>query len=223
MALLDTRTQEFQSELFTRIESGLRGKGLNPDLQARSIRDMIAAVTKEFHATQRDLTGMLARTIPKADVGVRSFIRESVDAAFARSKEGIRDEFTGRKFEEKGIAQNLAFSAVANEKGVGSQIADMFNQSQLRRSQAPTFGSELAGGIGGTAGILAGGYRRPSTPTSGMNPDLWQPITATPFQMTPQFGGASVYSPAGASFLSSQWLGSTSPAVSYSSAFSNLS
>lgn len=218
MGLLDTKAQEFQSELFARIERGLRGQGLDPNLQAQSIRDMIAATTEEFHATQRDLPGMLARTIPKADVGVRSFVRKSVDAAFARSKEGIRDEFAGRKFEEKGIAQNLAFQAVATERGVGSQITDLFNQSGLRRAMAPSFGSELAGGIGGTAGILAGGYRRPSTATTGMNTNLWQPITATPFQRQ-----SSLFTPTGASSLSNQWLGSTSPAVSYSSAFSNLS
>jgi len=200
---MDEMGEELQSELFTYLESGLRGAGLNPDMQARSIREMLAATTEEFHQTQSDLPGMLARTIPKADTGVRSFIRENVDASYARTKEGIRDEFAGGEFEDKGIAQNLAFNALATEKGVGSQISDMFNQSQLRRSQAPSFGSELAGGIGGAAGILAGGYR----PTT---------------QQAPTYGGASVFNPAGASYLSDAWLGSAAPAVSYSQGFTNL-
>ena len=141
---------------------------------------------------------MLARTIPKADTGVRNFISKSVDASFARTKEGIRDEFSGIKSEDKTIAQNLAFNALATEIGIGSRITDLTNQSQLRRSQSPSFGSELAGGIGGAAGILGSGLFRPSQTAQA-----------------PQIGGASVFTPAGASYLQNQWLGASAPAVSY--------
>ena len=192
---LGAEGKELQAELFPIIERGLRGEGLTPDLQGRSMRDMLAATTEEFQDVQGDLSSVLTRTIPKADFAVRDFIRKSIDASFARTKEGIRDEFATTGFEDKNIAQNLAFNALATEKGVAAQFSDLYNQSQLRRSQSPTFGSELAGGLGGAAGILAGGYQQPST--------------ASPWAQ-------------GMNAAANQWLAPQSPAINYSKGFSEL-
>jgi hypothetical protein len=153
------------------------------------------------------LPGLLGRTIPKADFAVRDFIRKSVDAQFARTKQGIREEDIGKSFEEKGIAQNLAFGAVGTEKRTAEQITAMFNQTMLARSFSPTFESALFSGLGGAAGTLAG-----SRPQS----------TPTPTATAPQFGGSSVFEPAGASYLSSQWLNPNDPAISYSRGFSSI-
>ena len=205
---LDPRAQEFQDITFPQIERGLRGEGLFPELRGRSIRDMLAATTEEFQTTKRDLPGVLARTIPKADFGVRNFIRESIDAQFARTKQGIREEDIGADFEEKNIAQNLAFGALGTEKNVANQITNMFNQTMLARAFSPTFESALFGGLGGAAGTIAGNINRtPATTT-----------TAT----APQFGGASAFSPAGGSYLSGQWLNPNDPAISYSRGFSSI-
>jgi hypothetical protein len=162
--VLDPRAQEFQDITYPTITRGLKGTGLFPDIRSRSIRDMLAATRKEFLTTQRDLTGLLSRTIPKADFAVRDYIRRAVDAQYARRKQAIKEEDIGAEFEEKGIAQKLAFGALSTEKGIASQITNMFNESMLRRSGAPSFESELAGGLGGATGIIAGGYRKPKAP-----------------------------------------------------------
>ena len=205
--ILDPRAQEFQDITFPQIGRGLQGGGLFSELRGKSIRDMLAATTEEFHETQRALPGMLARTIPKADFAVRDFISKSIGAQFARTKQGIREEDVGADFEEKNVAQNLAFGALGTEKRTAGQIATMFNQTMLARSFSPTFESALFGGLGGAAGTLAGS-RPQSTPTPGAS--------------APQFGVASVFSPAGGSYLSSQWLNPNDPAISYSRGFSSI-
>jgi hypothetical protein len=217
----DKMGQEFQAELFPVIERGLRGEGLSADLSGRSIRDMLAATTKEFGETKKDLPGLLARTIPKADVGVRDYISRSVDAAFARTKEGIRDEFATTEFDDKNIAQNLAFNALATEMGLGSRITDLTNQSMLRRSQSPTFASELAGGLGGMAGILGAGYK-PTRVPAGLMPanQYWGGSQSGSSSSWGPFQQPSPSSSATTDYLGQstfQWL--RPPAVNYANGF----
>lgn len=196
-----TMAQELQDISFPRIESGLRGEGLTSEIRGQSIRDMLAATREEYLETQRELPGVLTRTIPKADVGVRDFIRKSIGASFARTQQGIKESDIGKSFEERGIAQNLAFGALSTEKGIANRITEMFNQNMLERSQSPTFESELFGGLGGALGTLIGGRKTPTTTTTAQ---------------APQIGGASVFTPAGASLLSDQFLGPQTSAVNYS-------
>lgn len=206
--VLDPGAQELQNISFPQINRGLRGEGLFPTIRGRSIRDMIAATTEEFGETQRNLPGVLARTIPKADFGVRNFIRRSVDASFARTKQGIRESDIGADFEEKNIAQNLAFGALSTEKGISNQILNMFNQTMLARAFSPTFESALFTGLGGAAGTVAGNMNRDTT-----TPQL-QPF---PDQMK-----SSLFDPGGARSLTDQWLGPQTSAGAYSRAFSEL-
>jgi hypothetical protein len=163
--VLDPRAQEFQDISYPAITRGLQGTGIYPEITRQKRQGMITATRGEFLETQRDLPGLLTRTIPQADIGVRDFIRKSIEAQFARRIQSIKEEDIGAEFEEKNIAQDLAFGALTTEKGIASQITNMFNESMLRRSGAPSFESELAGGLGGATGIIAGGYRKPKVPT----------------------------------------------------------
>ena len=153
---LDPRAQEFQDELFPIIERGLRGEGLFPRITQKTIDDLLTSTRKSFLEGQRDLPGRLARFVPRADTKVRDFIRSSVDAGFFSQNQDIKDEFANVKDFEKQEATGLAFGSLAGEKQIAGTIANLFNASLIRRSQSPTFGSELAGGAGGAAGTFLG-------------------------------------------------------------------
>ena len=142
--------------LYPAITGGLQGRGLTPDIDRATREGMLRSLTEEFPETRRQLGSQITRTIPRADVGVRGFLKESLNRQFARQKESIGREFEFRGFEDIGTSQNLAFGALASEKGIASNYADILNQSTMRRQNAPTFGSELAGGLGTAAGFLAG-------------------------------------------------------------------
>ena len=185
--------KEFQSELFPIIQQGLKGEGLFPDITAQTMRELLGASRETFLEGQRDLPGQLARFIPRADTKVRGFIKSSIDADFFRQQQDIKDEFANVGDTERQEAQSLAFDSLFSEKRIGAEITSQFNASQLRRSQAPDFGSALLGGLGSAAGFAVGNR-------SG--------------RQSPQIGGASIFSPAGRSYLQDQWLG-TNPAAIY--------
>ena len=156
---LEPEAKEFQEELFPTLERGLRGEGLTPDIDRATKADILRRTGEEFIDTRRTLESGISRFVPRADVKVSSFLRQSLKRQFARQKESIGREFEFRGFEDKETAQNLAFGAVGTERRVATDILSATNQSILRRSLSPSFGTELAGGLGGAAGIaLAGGF-----------------------------------------------------------------
>ena len=154
---LEPEAKEFQEELFPTLGRGLEGGGLTPDIDEATRGDILRRTGEEFVSTRRGLESDITRAIPRADVKVSSFLREALKRQFARQKESIGREFEFRGFEDKEIAQNLAFGAVGGERKVATDILSATNESILRRSLSPTFESELAGGLGGAAGIAAAG------------------------------------------------------------------
>lgn len=156
---LEPEAEEFQAELYPRLTTGLQGGGLTPEIDAATRKRMFGELETGFPETRRDLGSFISRTIPRADIKVRSFLKQSLSAQFARQKESIGREFEFRGFEDIGRAQNLAFGAVGGERGIAMDIAESTNLSILRRSLSPDFESELFGGLGSAAGIsLAGGF-----------------------------------------------------------------
>lgn len=154
---LDPRGEEFQAELYPRITSGLQGLGITSEIDKTARGKLLKATGEEFVESRRGLESLVNRAIPRGDIKVREFLKKSLDAQFARQKETIGREFEFRGFEDKSLAQSLAFDALAGEKRMGTSITSAFNQSALRRSQAPDFQSELFGGLGGAAGIALAG------------------------------------------------------------------
>lgn len=154
---LDPRGEEFQAELYPRITSGLQGLGLTPDIDARTRSRQLGALQREYPEAERSLRSNIERAIPRADVGVRSYLDRALKAQFARQKETLGREGEFRGFEDKAMAQSLAFGALGGEKRMAVDITSAFNQSALRRAQAPDFSSELFGGLGGAAGIALAG------------------------------------------------------------------
>lgn len=154
---LDPRGEEFQAELYPRITSGLRGLGITPGIDFDTQKELLRTTGEEFRESRRGLESFANRAIPRADIKVREFLKKSLDAQFARKKESIGREFEDRGFEDKSLAQSLAFDALAGEKRMGTAITSAFNQSTRRRAQAPDFSSELFGGLGGAAGISLAG------------------------------------------------------------------
>jgi hypothetical protein len=176
---LEPEAAEFQKELFPVLERGLRGEGLTPGIDEATRDDLLRSLGEEFTGARRTVESQINRTIPRADVGVRSFLTESLKRQFARRRQSIERGFEFRGFEDKEIAQNLAIGAVGGERKVATDILNATNQSILRRSLSPTFGSELAGGVGGAAGIaLAGGLFKGTSQTGGLDPGI--PVTGSP-------------------------------------------
>jgi len=154
---LDPRGEEFQRELYDVIGRGLKGGGLTPEISYSALQNILAAAKKGYQETHKELPGMLARIAPREDLTLREYISSALNRQYAREKEGIKAEYEGQAYEDVGAAQNLAFSALGAEKRMAADIASLYNQSILRRSQAPDFASQLWGGIGGAMGtVLAG-------------------------------------------------------------------
>ena len=151
--------RESLSALYPAITGGLEGRGLTPEIDAATQRRMFGDLETEFPEARRDLGSFIGRTIPRADIKVRSFLKQSLSAQFARQKEDIGREFEFSGFEDIRQAQNLAFGALGSEKGVASNFADIMNQSTMRRAGSPDFSSALFGGLGTAAGIYLGGQR----------------------------------------------------------------
>ena len=181
--------QEFQDEIFPIIQRGLQGEGLFPNVTAQTIRDLIGATKESFLETKRDLPGTLARFIPKADVGVRGFISESIDADFARQTQDIKDEFAFAGEEDKQIAQSLGFNSLASEKRISAVITNLYNQSLARRSGSSTFESELFGGLGGAGGIALGNIGQNRAPSIFSNQNTRFGTGADSPNMRQLFGG----------------------------------
>lgn len=176
---LEPEAKEFQTELFPVLERGLRGGGLTPEIDKETRLNMLRGLGEEFKGTRRGLESSINRAIPRADVKVRSFLKKALDAQFARQRESIGREFEFRGFEDKERATDLAFGAVGTERRVATDILSATNQSILRRATGPSFGSELAGGLGGAAGILAaGGFGKQPSNFSGANPNVG--VTGSP-------------------------------------------
>lgn len=157
MPSLGKKGKALQAELYPQIERGMLGEGLTPGITSRSIQQMLAATQKQFGETQYDLPGTLGRMVPQADVKVRQFIRQSIDRQFAQEQRGIKDIGVWEKYEDVGRAQSMAFDALSGEKRMGTAITGMYNQAAMQGMNAPTFQSQLAGGVGGAVGIMMAG------------------------------------------------------------------
>jgi hypothetical protein len=149
--------QEFQRELYPMIEGGLAGGGLTPQITGRSLREMLAATTRRFPEIHADIGSLMERSIPRADLKVREFISNALNAEFARQKQGIREEFELQPFEDISRAQTMAFGALGGERRIGAAISGLQSQSALRQAYQPTFASGLMGGLGGAAGMMLAG------------------------------------------------------------------
>ena len=154
---LDPRGEEFQAELYPRITSGLQGFGITPEIDEATRQKLLRTTGEEFLESSKGLESFMNRAIPRGDVKVRQYLKNALMSQYARQKESIGREFEFKGFEDKSLAQSLAFDALAGEKRIGAAITSQFNQSALRRSMAPDYQSELFGGLGSAAGISLAG------------------------------------------------------------------
>lgn len=168
---LDPRGEEFQSELYPIIQRGLAGEGLTPGLNARSLRSILGTLKTGFTTAQGELTSQLNRLVPREDVRVREQAQTDLARSYAGRVHGVKGAFARIGEQEIPEAQAMAFDNLMSEKRIATDITSMFNQSGARRDAAPTYGSELAGGIGSGLGYaLAGntGFNPASLAASGM-------------------------------------------------------
>lgn len=154
---LDPRAQRAEDVLFPRIEAGLRGEGLTPAITSQTQFRARNRQRREFTRQQQEFPSQLNRLVPREDVKVREFARRGLQRGRGLAEENLSRRFEGRGFQDRIISQGLALSSLATNEAIATRNAQQFNASQLRRSQSPTFASELAGGLGGATGTLAAG------------------------------------------------------------------
>jgi hypothetical protein len=156
---LDPRAEEFQGQLYPAITSGLQGRGLTPEVNARSLRDTLASLSDSYLNFQGELPGFLARNIQREDVGVQDFLRKSSEAEYGRQWEGAQNDYAMQNFADIDAATQAAFGAVGAEKKLAGGITSAYNESMYRRAFAPDFESGLMGGAGGAAGTVMGSWK----------------------------------------------------------------
>jgi len=156
---LDPRAAEFQQELYPAITSGLRGTGLTPEVNARSLRDTLASLNESYLNFQGELPGFIARNIQNADESVKDFLRKSSEAEYGRQWEGAQNEFAMQNYADIDAATKAAFGAVGSEKKLAGDMTSAFNESIYRRAFAPDFETGIWGGIGGAAGTVLGSWK----------------------------------------------------------------
>lgn len=168
---LDPRGEEFQSELYPIIQRGLAGEGLSPSLTARSLRSILGTLKTGYTTAKGELASQLNRLIPREDVRVREQAQTDLARSYAGRVHGVKGAFARIGEQEIPEAQAMAFDNLMSEKRIATDITSQFNLSGARRDAAPTYGSELAGGIGSGLGYaLAGnaGFNPASLAASGM-------------------------------------------------------
>lgn len=144
--------KEAVSKLYPAIKTGLGGYGLTPTLDAKTLASMQDALEKEYLEGRSDLESGINRYIPRADINLRQYMRDVSRQQYNVAREDIGREFEFKGFEDLPVAQNLAFGALGSEKGISTQMANMATESSRRRSDSPTFGTQLMGGLGGALG-----------------------------------------------------------------------
>lgn len=155
----DPRAEEFQGQLYPAITSGLQGKGLTPEVNARSLRDTLASLKDSYLDFQGQLPGFIARNIQREDVGVQDFLRQSSEAEYGRQWEGAQNDFAMQNFADIDAATQAAFGALGSEKKLAGGITSAYNESMYRREFAPDFDTGLMSGAGGAAGTVMGSWK----------------------------------------------------------------
>ncbi len=153
---LSKQGKEFQETLFSQIEAGLAGKGLTQAVTGKAKADILREIKKQKETSLANLPSQLNRVIRKEDVDVREFARENVGRIAARATEATERAFEFIPFEEQQEAIGLASQSLSSERRVAANITSQFNEFALAGANAPTFESELAGGLGSAAGLFAG-------------------------------------------------------------------
>lgn len=179
--------KEAQQALYPAVSQGLRGFGLVPGIAGDIKAKQLSAFGREVSDIKSYFPGQVNRFVPRADVKVRGFLDKELKAQFARGRETIERDFDFNKasfaFNDEQIAQQLAFGLLGSEKGVATSMANLANESTMRRENAPDFSSALAGGLGSAAGIFLGGRDQQ---TGRVGQPGYQNIPAS------QFGGYNI-------------------------------
>lgn len=153
---LDARGQEFQEELYGMIERGLAGQGLTPELTGGAIGQSLTATTNAYQEGRGELGSYLNRFVPQGDTKVRSQAYSDLQRNYANQMQGIRESADTLNFADRQAAQEAAFESLGSEKRMATDLLDMYNQSAYDQYNSPTFGSELAGGLGSALGLYLG-------------------------------------------------------------------
>lgn len=141
-----------QTELYNVAQRAMAGGGMLP---FDRFGPMKTAYQKAYAETQPMLASYLNRMVPYADVKVRNWAKDALTRSYYGGLQDLREQERLTPFEEQQEGMNLAAQLLGEEKRLGANILDIYNQGQYQLSQMPTFGSQLGYGLGSAGGILA--------------------------------------------------------------------
>lgn len=145
-----------QEQLYGAVQRGMAGGGLfNYD----RFGPVKTALTKAYGQTKPMLASFLNRMVPRADVKVRGYADETLKRSYYGGMQDLREQEKLAPYEEQQEAMNMAAQLLGEEKRLGANIMDIYNQGAYAQSQMPTFGSQLGYGLGSAGGILAASQR----------------------------------------------------------------
>lgn len=181
-----------QKALYGDVERALAGGGLLPS----GYPQIRKAYGKAYQKAQPELEGWLRRTVPKEDVKVRGFARGMLSREYYGGLQELKEAEEVKPYEEQEQAIGLGLSLLGQEKGISADITQMYNQYLTQQAGMPTFGGELAGGLGGAAGWATAAQRYGQL-MSGTKPAGGTAGGGVPSQF---------FSPTGAQALTNLWL-----------------
>jgi len=145
-----------QGQLYGDIERALAGRGLLPTTGFAQRRE---AYHKAYPQAEQELESQLHRLVPKGDVKVERYARGMLSRAYGGLQQTLREEEKLRPYEEQKQAIGMGLEAVAGEKRMALNIADLYNKYIQQSAQMPTFGATLGYGLGSAGGWAAAGMQ----------------------------------------------------------------
>lgn len=152
MPKLSEQGQFAQTQLYNVAQRAMAGGGMLPFNRFQGMRP---AYREAYAQTKPMLASFLNRMVPRADIKVRGYADEMLKRGYYGGLQDLREQERLAPFEEQQEGMNLAAQLLGEEKRLGVNIMDIYNQGQFQLSQMPTFGSQLGSGLGGAAGTLA--------------------------------------------------------------------
>lgn len=155
--------EEFRDIVYPRVESALAGQGFDPRLRGTNLASTMMSLDRRWREMKADLPGETRRMAPAGDSKVRDFRAGQLDRDYYRTRHQLQSDAEDIPIRERSAAIGQGLDLVAGERQIGATIASQYTQWLSGEAGAPTFGSQLAGGLGGAAGMYLGslGSRQP--------------------------------------------------------------
>lgn len=146
-----------EEQMAEAIQNVLEGRSWG-GLTEAALPRRLEALKSGYNLAQTDLSGMLNRFVPKADIGVREYAGKNLYGGYLSGIQDIKEETKQQPYLDKETAMELGTEWLAQAKRMGVSLAEAYNKQQysnlLNMYGGDTFSSNLASGLGGMGGWM---------------------------------------------------------------------